>query len=87
MRQFDDHRRFSPTAQGAVDPGLGELPEWNLADLYAAPSSQALKDDYAKAERKAAAFAKNIRESSLSLPRRMAQSSPVQLENLKTFKT
>ena len=58
MRQFDDHRRFSPTAQGAVDPGLGELPEWNLADLYAAPSSQALKDDYAKAERKAAAFAK-----------------------------
>jgi oligoendopeptidase F len=35
---------------------LGDLPEWNLADLYAAPDSPALKADFANAESKIAAF-------------------------------
>ncbi len=37
---------------------LKNLPEWNLADLYAAPDSAAFKNDLAKAEIQAAEFAK-----------------------------
>ncbi len=37
---------------------LKNLPEWNLADLYAAPDSAAFKNDLAKAETEAATFAK-----------------------------
>ncbi len=37
---------------------LKNLPEWNLADLYAAPDSAAFKNDLAKAENQAAEFAK-----------------------------
>ena len=37
---------------------LQNLPEWNLADLYAAPDSAGFKKDLAKAETEAATFAK-----------------------------
>ena len=36
---------------------LGTLPEWNLADLYAAPDAAAFKADMQKGEAEAKAFA------------------------------
>jgi len=44
------------TAQPVVDEALGELPTWNLADLYASPDSPALKADLDAAAGKARAF-------------------------------
>ena len=40
---------------------LGNLPEWNLADLYAAPDAAAFKADMLKGEAEAKAFAANYR--------------------------
>ncbi len=40
---------------------LGNLPEWNLADLYAAPDAAAFKDDMQKGEAEAKAFAKKYK--------------------------
>ncbi len=53
---MNDKSRGSQTAVTAAD--LGAMPVWNLADLYPAPDSQAVKDDLAKA----AAGARNIKE-------------------------
>jgi oligoendopeptidase F len=44
----------TPKAQGP-----GDLPEWNLDDLYPGPQSRELADDFARAEREVAAFAGN----------------------------
>jgi oligoendopeptidase F len=44
-------------APPAKPRGLGDLPEWNLDDLYPGPQSQELADDFARAERDVAAFA------------------------------
>jgi oligoendopeptidase F len=44
-------------APPAKAQGLGDLPEWNLDDLYPGPQSKELADDFARAEREAAAFA------------------------------
>src|SRR5690606_23308837 len=38
------------------EAGLGELPEWNLADLYPAMDSPLLKADLAKADADSVAF-------------------------------
>ena len=43
----------APAEQAAA---MGPLPEWNLADLYPAPDSQALKSDLDRAEAAAKAF-------------------------------
>src|SRR3990170_252471 len=40
---------------------LGNLPEWNLADLYTAPDAAAFKDDMQKGEAEAKAFAKKYK--------------------------
>ncbi|HUQ38221.1 MAG TPA: M3 family oligoendopeptidase [Aestuariivirga sp.] len=40
---------------------LGNLPEWNLADLYAAPDSAAFKADMQKGETEARAFAEKYK--------------------------
>ena len=47
---------------------LGLLPEWNLADLYAAPDAPAFKDDMQKGETKAKASASPDPERPASLP-------------------
>ena len=47
--------RAAATAQGA-DAALGELPGWNLGDLYAAPDAPEFKSDLAEARRRAEAF-------------------------------
>ncbi|HEY9549961.1 MAG TPA: M3 family oligoendopeptidase [Kiloniellaceae bacterium] len=44
------------TAKPVVDDALGELPTWNLADLYAGPDSPALKADLDACAGKARAF-------------------------------
>jgi oligoendopeptidase F len=41
--------------------GLGALPEWNLDDLYAGPDAPALKADFERAARDAAAFSADYR--------------------------
>ncbi len=43
-------------AKDGDKPKLGDLPEWNLADLYDAPESPALKADIERAERDAEAM-------------------------------
>ncbi len=40
-----------------ADDNLGDLPEWNLDDLYPAPDSKAFTDDLASVEKDAKAFA------------------------------
>ena len=40
---------------------LGNLPEWNLTDLYTAPDAAAFKDDMQKGEAEAKAFAKKYK--------------------------
>ncbi len=40
---------------------LGNLPEWNLADLYAAPDAAAFKADMQKGEAEAKAFAEKYK--------------------------
>jgi oligoendopeptidase F len=40
---------------------LGNLPEWNLTDLYAAPDAAAFKDDMQKGEAEAKAFAQKYK--------------------------
>jgi oligoendopeptidase F len=45
----------------AASAALGNLPEWNLADLYTAPDSAAFKDDMQKGEAEAKAFAKKYK--------------------------
>ena len=47
------------TAQAA--PNLGHLPEWNLADLYAAPDAPAFAADMKKGEALSRAFAEEYR--------------------------
>jgi oligoendopeptidase F len=46
---------------------LGQLPEWNLADLYAAPDAPAFANDLAEGERAAKAFADRYRGKLASL--------------------
>jgi oligoendopeptidase F len=43
-------------AVSGPDAALGELPEWNLGDLYSAPDGADIKADIALSERKIAAF-------------------------------
>ena len=57
------HRQFPAVAPAfkddvanSQDPAFGELPEWNLSDLYSAPDSADFKADLALAEQKIAAF-------------------------------
>ncbi len=45
-----------PFATPATDAPYGELPEWNLGDLYPAPDSPELKSDLKRAEADSAAF-------------------------------
>ena len=47
------------TAQAA--PNLGQLPEWNLADLYAAPDAPEFAADMKKGEALSRAFAEKYR--------------------------
>ena len=44
------------TVQTVADDALGELPTWNLADLYPGPDSPALKADLEAAAKRARAF-------------------------------
>ncbi|GLS32561.1 oligoendopeptidase F [Mesorhizobium albiziae] len=46
----------SPKSAAARAPGLGDLPEWNLADLYSGMEAPELKRDIARALDEAAAF-------------------------------
>ncbi len=43
-------------AKPIIDKSLGELPAWNLSDLYPAPDSEALSRDLADSQKQAAAF-------------------------------
>ncbi len=45
------------TTRSSADRELGNLPEWNLADLYDGPDSEGFKADLKKAEAEAARFA------------------------------
>ncbi|CDX32011.1 Oligoendopeptidase, pepF/M3 family [Mesorhizobium sp. SOD10] len=55
MRMVFGRRLAAPTSdQGAA--GLGDLPEWNLADLYSGMEAPELKRDIAKAASDAVAF-------------------------------
>jgi oligoendopeptidase F len=47
---------------------LGQLPEWNLADLYASPDAPAFAADLAAGERDAKAFAERYRGTLAGLP-------------------
>jgi oligoendopeptidase F len=47
---------------------LGQLPEWNLADLYLAPDAPAFSADLADGEREAKAFAERYRGRLATLP-------------------
>ena len=62
MRVQDPFRQ--PAADTAAQPDnapeLGDLPEWNLADLYSDPDSDALKDDLARADADASNFQKRF---------------------------
>jgi oligoendopeptidase F len=49
-------------------PALGPLPEWNLADLYAAPESPAFAADLKKGEELARRFADTYKGKLASLP-------------------
>ena len=51
--------KSSPSSAAAAAPArtLGELPEWNLDDLYPGPQSRELADDFERAGRDVAAFA------------------------------
>jgi oligoendopeptidase F len=51
---FDPRKRAA--VSGAAARALGDLPEWNLADLYAGMDSPELTSDIADAGRKAAGF-------------------------------
>ena len=46
---------FAP-AEAAATAGLGDLPGWNLADLYPSPASPEFKADMQKAETDSLAF-------------------------------
>jgi oligoendopeptidase F len=54
MPPFARPRLFDALAAGG---GLGDLPEWDLTDLYAAPDAPELARDFAWLETEAAAFA------------------------------
>ncbi|MEQ9449265.1 MAG: oligoendopeptidase F, partial [Rhodospirillaceae bacterium] len=45
-------------ASGRASASLGEMPEWNLADLYEGPASEVLADDFAGLKKRIAAFEK-----------------------------
>ncbi|HMN85978.1 MAG TPA: oligoendopeptidase F, partial [Bauldia sp.] len=47
---------FAPPAKDDALASLGDLPEWNLDDLYAGMDSEALKRDLARAEADSVAF-------------------------------
>ena len=63
MRTFSAQRRFSPQRTGAAaakaakeaKAALGDLPEWNLADLYASMDAPELKADIERAGRESEA--------------------------------
>ena len=55
MRMIHD-RRFSATASGHGAAELGDLPEWNLADLYSGMEAPELKRDIARAAQDAVSF-------------------------------
>ena len=48
--------RTPAEAAAATTAGLGDLPRWNLSDLYPSPASAEYRDDVAKAEADALAF-------------------------------
>ena len=52
---------FSAHAAAASETSLGDLPEWNLTDLYPSMESRAYADDLARAGSECAAFAKDYR--------------------------
>ena len=64
MRTFSAQRRFSPQRTGAAaakaaketKAALGDLPEWNLGDLYASMDAPQLKADIERAGRESEAF-------------------------------
>lgn len=47
---------YKDDAGSGQDPAFGDLPEWNLSDLYSAPDGADLKADVARAEKKITAF-------------------------------
>ena len=47
---------YKDDAASGQDPAFGDLPEWNLSDLYSAPDGADLKADVARAEKKITAF-------------------------------
>ncbi|MFC4624540.1 M3 family oligoendopeptidase [Daeguia caeni] len=53
---FANRCSWAPQTGQAAVPDLGNLPEWNLADLYPGPDSAELKADIEKAMREAASF-------------------------------
>ena len=63
MKRLSDHAPVrSPAAAAAVpDPVLGDLPVWNLADLYEAPDSSAVAADLAAAAGGSLAFNKRYK--------------------------
>src|ERR1700690_3200712 len=54
-------RTAAKTAKSKLSGKLGALPEWNLADLYPAMDSPALKADLEKADADCAAFEQDFK--------------------------
>jgi oligoendopeptidase F len=53
---FHRHQRFAPAAAAARANALGDLPDWNLADLYPSMDGPELAGDIARALSDSAAF-------------------------------
>ena len=50
-------RHDAPADAATSQPVTGDLPTWDLADLYPFPGSPTVEADFAKAEQAARAFA------------------------------
>ncbi len=55
------HMQASEAALAAKEPALGQLPEWNLTDLYPAMDAPVFASDLARAEADCKAFAADYR--------------------------
>src|SRR5262249_23673803 len=65
QRFFHHMSRTSPPTEGALmsskAAALGNLPEWNLADLYASPAASEFSADLKRGEAEAWAFSEQYR--------------------------
>ena len=77
------HSPDAPTAS-AADTELGNLPSWNLADLYPAMDAPALEADYTKAAQESEAFAADYEGKLAGLSGAQMAEALQRYENLST---